>query len=92
MFLQLGRLSGVARSFVILNTYIYSGGAGVCESNLNDAVYDKVTISSITGAILSADLGGFQEIAPTRGGAISWTPKSALKWLQLYYSHCVETY
>ena len=47
----------------------------MCESNLNDAVYDKVTISSITGAILSADLGGFPG-----------TPKSALKWLQLYYS------
>ena len=44
----------------------------MCESNLSDAVYDKVTISSITGAILSADLGVFQEIAPTRGGAISW--------------------
>ena len=44
----------------------------MCESNLSDDVYDKVTMSSITGVILSADLGVFREIAPTRGGAISW--------------------
>ena len=30
-FLQLGSLSLCARSFVILNTYIYSGSSGVCE-------------------------------------------------------------
>ena len=42
---------------------------------MRDDVYDKVTISSITGAILIADLGVFREIAPTRGGAISWNPQ-----------------
>ena len=52
---------------VILNTYIYSGGAGVCESNLSDAVYDKVTISSITGAILSAGFGSFPGNRPDPG-------------------------
>ena len=72
VFLQLGRLTTRVSKFVILNTYIYSRSTGVCESNLSDDVYDKVTISSITGVILSADLGVFREIAPTRGGAISW--------------------
>ena len=47
----------------------------MCASNLSDDVYDKVTISSITGVTLSADLGVFREIAPTRGGAISRNPQ-----------------
>ena len=47
----------------------------MCEANLNDDVYDKVTLSSITGVTLSADFGVFREIAPTRGGAISRNPQ-----------------
>ena len=55
MFLQLGSLTTRVSKFVILNTYIYSSSSGVCASNLSDGVYDKVTISSITGVTLSAD-------------------------------------
>ena len=46
---------------------------------MNDDVYDKVTLSSITGVTLSADFGVFREIAPTREGRFPGTPKSALK-------------
>ena len=75
VFLQLGRLTTRVSKFVILNTYIYSNSSGVCASHLSDDVYDKVTVSSITGVTLSADLGVFREIAPTRGGAISRNPQ-----------------
>ena len=96
VFLQLGRLSGVARSFVILNTYIYSGSSGVCT--LHPAAHTRMTEvealsigptvrlpSSITGAI-SRKFFHSRGFAPTpREGQSPWNEKTSVKWLQLYY-------
>ena len=75
MLLQLGSLTTRVLKFVILNTYIYPQRLEVCASNLSDGVYDKVTLSSITGVVLSADFGVSRKSPRPRGGAISWNPK-----------------
>ena len=57
MFLQLGKLLDVARSLCNSEHLYIPRRLEVCSSNLSDGVYDKVTISSITGVVLSADFG-----------------------------------
>ena len=67
IFLQLGSLSGVARSFVILNTYIYFGGAG-CLPHARGELPSKSALTirerscllgSIVGITFSADFGSY---------------------------------